>query len=87
MTEPAQHAEYALSRQAVHFASVHDWAYSTTADCYGHEPSPNDVYDWCLFDPDEDDPPIMSGLDIEGAQALCEILKWVARTQSDGNGC
>lgn len=81
---PGQHADDVLSAQAIHFASVHGWAYSTTADCYGHEPSNNDLYDWCLFDPDEDDPPIISGLDPEGAQALYEILTWVARRHSDG---
>ena len=77
--DPAQDAEYVLPASAQKWVRQYDWAYSTTAECYGHEPSENDVYNWCVFDADEDDPPLFEGATADDAQMLVEVMRWLQR--------
>lgn len=63
---PDRTAERDLDFVALHAlrASCLGWgpvAVTTTADCEGQTPVP-DVEDWCVYDPDEDDPPLAAGM-------------------------
>ncbi len=59
------------------WASRINWGVTTVADCYGIPDCKHQEGDWCLFDLDEDDPPIAVFPFREDADRVCQILRAV----------